>query len=328
MANPQVEDGYVKIANEVLDRIISTSLGGAEYSCVMLIIRQSWGWGKKEAEISQKQFVEKTARDVDSIRGALSSLQKKRIIAQVAPPAFDRAATWRIEKNWELWENRGRASGGAGKTPTPPKKHQSSEKTPVLRKNPTLEGGKNPTPPLGKTPTPALKNELQIEILQADTPARKLQKYNLKTIKEIKTGVDTKAVDVRLVPLRDFFFAEYEKLRGHRYRISGSDINELKRLLRDTRGQDGFELDKLKAASHRFLSSNDPFHLKQGRPLGYFCANVNAFMQARGAPKDRVGEASDKTREECILFLESQDELSEQQKETLKRLKSERKGAS
>ena len=281
MASPQIEDGYTRIANEVLDHLIQAPLGGTEIRCVLAIIRQSWGWGKREAEIALKQFVEMTARDVDSVRQSLSNLQKKRIIAQVSPPAFDRAAVWMVEKNWELWE-----WGGVGKTPDSPIKNPDSHKIP------TPQGGILPTPPSHKLPTPPTAKRPQRAQNQPTAAARKLQKENIKKSKEIKAESDDKASDARYRPLLDYFFTRYMETRGQKFFAVPADFKGLQGLLRRTRGQDDFSIKHIQEAMDRFLLSQDPFHKKQGKPLAYFCGNISAFRNgtARAAPDLHVGK--------------------------------------
>lgn len=54
--NPQLENGYTPIANELLENIISSGLGGAELKILLTIFRQTYGWSRKEAEISLTIF--------------------------------------------------------------------------------------------------------------------------------------------------------------------------------------------------------------------------------------------------------------------------------
>jgi hypothetical protein len=60
-----------------------------------------------------------------------------------------------------------------------------------------------------------------------------------------------------------------------------SDFKALKDLLAATRDKPAYASEKLAEYWNRFLSSNDPFHQRQGKPLRFFCLNINAFI-ARG----------------------------------------------
>jgi hypothetical protein len=57
MANPQLEDGYLRIANEVWNQLMMSKFNREQRGIIDLIIRLSWGCGKKWAHIPrQKDF--------------------------------------------------------------------------------------------------------------------------------------------------------------------------------------------------------------------------------------------------------------------------------
>lgn len=270
MASPQVEEGFTRIANEVLDKLIQAPLGATELRCVLAIIRRSWGWGKREAEIALKQFAELTARDVESIRDALSSLQKKRVIAQVRPPAFNIAATWSVEKNWELWE------WGDGKKP------QSAIKTTDPVKNHTPHPVKNHTPDPVENPTPPSESGPQRSQNQPTAAAPKLQKENIKKSKEIKGRAN--GADPRFQSLLEYFFKRWQEDRGYQFIATPADFRGLQGLLKRTDGQ--LEAIQIRKAMDEFISSSDSWHRKQGKPLAYFCGNIHAFLDGKAQSKN------------------------------------------
>ena len=47
MASPQIEDGYTKIANELLEAISKVNLSSYEFRVIMAIIRKTYGFNKK-----------------------------------------------------------------------------------------------------------------------------------------------------------------------------------------------------------------------------------------------------------------------------------------
>lgn len=82
MASPQTENGYTKIANELLEAICKNpdinrgALGPVLYS----IIRKTYGYQKKEDAISISQFVEMTGYSRRSVIYALQELEAKNVI--------------------------------------------------------------------------------------------------------------------------------------------------------------------------------------------------------------------------------------------------------
>jgi phage replication O-like protein O len=60
MANPQKENGYTPIANEIMDALIAFRLSGQELRITLLIIRKTYGFNKKEDPISLSQMIRAT----------------------------------------------------------------------------------------------------------------------------------------------------------------------------------------------------------------------------------------------------------------------------
>jgi len=60
MANPQVEDGYVKVAKELAVALSRINLSAYESRILWCIFDKTYGWGKKTDRISYSQFEETT----------------------------------------------------------------------------------------------------------------------------------------------------------------------------------------------------------------------------------------------------------------------------
>ncbi|WP_084288457.1 replication protein [Desulfovermiculus halophilus] len=56
MASPQCENGYTRLANELLEALARTRLAGQEYQAVLAIVRKTYGFGKKSDKISYGQL--------------------------------------------------------------------------------------------------------------------------------------------------------------------------------------------------------------------------------------------------------------------------------
>ena len=52
MASPQLENGYTRISNELLDAICKLNLSGNEFKILFFIIRQTYGYNHKEHELA------------------------------------------------------------------------------------------------------------------------------------------------------------------------------------------------------------------------------------------------------------------------------------
>lgn len=56
MGSPQIEDGYTKLANELLDAVISFNFSSRQYKVIMAIIRKTYGYNKTNDDISLTQI--------------------------------------------------------------------------------------------------------------------------------------------------------------------------------------------------------------------------------------------------------------------------------
>lgn len=81
--NPQIEEGHTKIANELLEAINRTMLTAYEYRVLSVIIRNIYGWhGRKDAEISLKEFEQATGIDPRHVSRAIRLLVARNMITR------------------------------------------------------------------------------------------------------------------------------------------------------------------------------------------------------------------------------------------------------
>ena len=52
MANPKLEDGYIRIANELYQALFKVNLNGSELRIVHFILYQTYGYNKKIKKLS------------------------------------------------------------------------------------------------------------------------------------------------------------------------------------------------------------------------------------------------------------------------------------
>ena len=74
MASPQLENGYTRIANEIMNALIKYRIAGEQMQCLLHIIRQTYGWGRKSDKISITQFEKATAGSVNGIYGGIKDI--------------------------------------------------------------------------------------------------------------------------------------------------------------------------------------------------------------------------------------------------------------
>ncbi len=112
MANPQKENGYTPIANEIVEALARTRINGEAMQVLWVIIRKTYGFNKKEDSISLSQFVEVTGLPKPTVCKALNKLKRLGIITQKANAVANKYC---LIKNYALWKP-------LPKKPTLPKK--------------------------------------------------------------------------------------------------------------------------------------------------------------------------------------------------------------
>lgn len=96
MASPQTENGYVRIANEIMDQLSVLMLTGREWNIVMFVLRKTWGWGKPDDLISLTQFQRGCKMRRGQVCGLLKSLVHKKILLK-------KGSVYKFNKNYEQW---------------------------------------------------------------------------------------------------------------------------------------------------------------------------------------------------------------------------------
>lgn len=104
--NPQLEDGYTRIANELLDAIIEYSFSCGELKIILFIIRKTYGWQKNKSPISNGLIAKRLKMDVRYIKRRINKLKLDNVI-------FKDKTCWKnilgLNKNytsWRLWKTR------------------------------------------------------------------------------------------------------------------------------------------------------------------------------------------------------------------------------
>lgn len=125
MANPQKENGYIPIANEIYDAFRSIRIPGEAHQVLYCVIRQTYGYGKKEDRIALEQFSQWTGMKKPEVCRALAKLQMMNIIIGEKANSRNIATKYSLNKNWEKWKPL------AKKQTTVGKKANSNSKKPL-----------------------------------------------------------------------------------------------------------------------------------------------------------------------------------------------------
>lgn len=105
MAAPQAENGFTRIANDILEALARIRIPGEARQILDVILRKTYGWGKKEDHISLSQFHEATGIKKPSIIRAIKQLLAMKLII-VSEKANAKGQVYAFKKDFDSWQPR------------------------------------------------------------------------------------------------------------------------------------------------------------------------------------------------------------------------------
>jgi len=102
MASPQVENGYIRIANELWDALCKIRIPGECRQVFDVIIRNTYGFNKKEDRISLSQFEEMTGIKRQNIKRAIDKLISMNMVFIERKTTC--VSSFRVNKNYDEWK--------------------------------------------------------------------------------------------------------------------------------------------------------------------------------------------------------------------------------
>lgn len=133
--SPQVEDGHVRIANELFDAALRFPFTLRQYKAFMAILRKTYGYNKKSDDISSTQVAEVTGMDRSDASKAIKDLVAIGVIT-AQPGRYGQILS--PVKDYSKWDS------SAGKSPR--------GKSPAVRANHPQPCGQITRNPAGKSP--------------------------------------------------------------------------------------------------------------------------------------------------------------------------------
>jgi phage replication O-like protein O len=103
---PQLENGYAKIANEILERLSSTYLSPYEWQVLMFIFRKTYGFNKKQDRLPVSQIEKVTGIQKANVSRTLKKLKARNIVVQI-----DNCLSF--NKDYSSWESKQITKGGS-----------------------------------------------------------------------------------------------------------------------------------------------------------------------------------------------------------------------
>lgn len=98
---PQVEDGFTRIANELLEALCRVRIPGEARQVLDSIIRLTYGYNKKADRIAMSQMSNLTGLDKRRVSRGVRKLQKMNLVRRTGSP---KAYWYAVNKNYTLWK--------------------------------------------------------------------------------------------------------------------------------------------------------------------------------------------------------------------------------
>lgn len=102
MSTPQLENGYTSIANELIEVFIRSNLSSQELRLILLVIRKTYGFHKKEDYISLSQMANTLNTSIVRCSQVINSLQQKNIIT-LKENIKGKTKKYKFNKDYSKW---------------------------------------------------------------------------------------------------------------------------------------------------------------------------------------------------------------------------------
>ena len=101
--SPQLENGYTRIANEVMEALAKFPIPIDVIRVLYVILRHTYGWRKKEAQIKIAQFMLATGMGERQVYRALQTGVAMNLIIRLTDSARGKGVTYRFQKDYSKW---------------------------------------------------------------------------------------------------------------------------------------------------------------------------------------------------------------------------------
>lgn len=103
MANPQLEEGFTRIANVILDALARTKLNGSQHRIIDVIIRNTYGYNKKIAMLSDSYISKATGIHPKQINREINNLVTMGIVVVEYKGDYNSPRRIGLNKNFDNW---------------------------------------------------------------------------------------------------------------------------------------------------------------------------------------------------------------------------------
>jgi len=103
LADVQLENGYTKIANEILERLALTKLSPTQFRLILAIWRYTYGFNRKDHEMSLSFLAEATGIHKQRVKQELDKLIENNIVIVTEEGSFSKSRKLAFNKDYDTW---------------------------------------------------------------------------------------------------------------------------------------------------------------------------------------------------------------------------------
>jgi phage replication O-like protein O len=119
VANPQKENGFTPIANEILESVYSRKFTANQLFILLVLWRYTYGFQRKDHDLSLGFISEATGIDRKAVKRAMDKLLENNVVVVTKEATFSESRRLAFNKNYESWniEKRTKEPQGTKKDP-------------------------------------------------------------------------------------------------------------------------------------------------------------------------------------------------------------------
>jgi len=263
MADPQVENGHIKIANEIIEALCKIKLRSSDRRVFDAIMRKTYGFNKKADRLSIGQIMSSTGLSRRAVIYSMKNLQAKNMIVVQRNKKMNAKMKVEneinmvgIQKDHDKWVVQ-RNDDGYDKLLE--RQRDNYENKGSAKNRGSAKNGKKVVQRMDGGSANCLH------------PQKTLQK----TITKDTMRRDKKSDHSRFV---EWYYNIYMEKFGVKYKFTGKDAKLIQGLLND------YPLEELKKIAGIYLNSKDDFVINSGYSIGVLNLRANAIaIKERGS---------------------------------------------
>ena len=101
---PQLENGYTRIANEILEKVYRMKLSGSKLRIILVVWRYTYGFNRKSTDLAISFIAEATGVHKQQVKSELKELIEMELLTVTKFPTFNSSRELSFNKNFKYEE--------------------------------------------------------------------------------------------------------------------------------------------------------------------------------------------------------------------------------